>query len=82
MALGIVKYFYDRPSQPIGVILFVVSLSRSVVVHSLLLDIIEHCFKRLTINNFPTQYARIYQVFSDLYLNFLSMTFEKHTKKI
>ena len=37
MALGIVKYFYDRPSQPIGVIWFVVSLfsvsmSRSVVV--------------------------------------------------
>ena len=33
MALGIVKYFYYRPSQPIEVIWFVVSLSQSVVVY-------------------------------------------------
>ena len=32
MALGIVKYAYDRSSQPIGIIWFAVSLSRSVVV--------------------------------------------------
>ena len=32
MALGIVKYFYHRPSQPIGVNWFAVSLSRSVAV--------------------------------------------------
>ena len=34
MALGIVKYAYDRSSQLIGVIWFAVSLSRSVVVDS------------------------------------------------
>ena len=32
MAQGIVKYFYDRLSQPIGVVWFAVSLSRSIVV--------------------------------------------------
>ena len=31
MAVGIVKYFYDRASQPIGVSWFTVSLSLSVV---------------------------------------------------
>ena len=40
MALGIVKYFYDRPSQPIGVIWFVVSLSRSVVVDPWLISLL------------------------------------------
>ena len=31
MALGIEKYFYDRPSQPIGVIWFAVSCRRPFV---------------------------------------------------
>ena len=34
MALAIVKYFYDRPSQTIGIIWFAISLLRSVVVDS------------------------------------------------
>ena len=37
MALGIVKYAYDCSSQLIGVIWFVVSLSRSVVVDPLII---------------------------------------------
>ena len=40
MALSIVKYFYDRPSQPIVVIWFAVSLSRSVVVDPCLCHLI------------------------------------------
>ena len=38
MALGIVEYFYDRPSQPIGVIWFAVSFLRSIAVDPLTTD--------------------------------------------
>ena len=37
MALGIVKYFYGCPSEPISVIWFAVSLAQSVVVDPLLI---------------------------------------------